>query len=537
MSTKKRNRSAPPANGSKKQRTSPSDGDSVATSSTTSTAIEDQLTVSFANKLYHGKHERIWFRLIFEYLDPNQAERIELRTFSKYFRDLLPPPSQIWTQFPHSKHATWASLVAAVNVAWRKNAEKAPTLIVVRRGIVHHNNDEMIPDWVFEDKKEEGEYVPFYKVSWRDWRTGILERSFRRRNYDCSANGFVREIAGEGENDEIVLTSLKSVAKMLSKEKRYSTSENLERRILKVNERMLGVNHPDTLTAVNNLGNSLYPQGKLEEAETLSRRALEGRERVLGVDHPGTLSSASILGRLLQKQGKLEEAEVLLRRVLEGRERVLGVDHPNTLSSVSKLGYLLRAQGKLEEAVVLYRRGIEGRERVLGVNHLKTLGMVSILGRLLQKQGKLEEAETLFRRALEGYERVLGVDHPDTLLAVNNLGTLFQAQDKLDEAETLFRRALKRNERVLGVHHPDTLRSRRFLDHLEDVYQELDEAEWCEVSTTALPKRCSACDAPKTFTHKLRDCKCKAVQYCNAKCQAAHWESHQEEHRRLYTRL
>ena len=94
--SKKRSRvSTPPANGSKKQRTSPSNGDSVATSSTTSTAIEDQLTVSFANKLYHGKHQRIWFRLIFEYLDPNQAERIELRSFSIYFRDLLRPPSQI----------------------------------------------------------------------------------------------------------------------------------------------------------------------------------------------------------------------------------------------------------------------------------------------------------------------------------------------------------------------------------------------------------------------------------------------------------
>ena len=321
--------------------------------------------MSFANKLYYGKHERIWFRLIFEYLDPNQAERIELRSFSKYFRDLLRPPSQIWTQFPHSEHTTWESLVAAVNVSWRKNAKKAPTMIV------HRNT------------KEESEYVPFYKVIESEGATELYERSFRLRNYDCSANDFVREIAGEGENDEIVLTSLKRVARMLFNERRYSTSENLNRRILKVNEHILGVDHPDTLTSVNNVGLLLQTQGKLEEAEVLFRRALEGFERVLGVDHPNTLGSVNNLGGLLEAQGKLEEAEVLSRRALEGYERVLRVDHPDTLSSVNNLGWLLYAQGKLEEAEVLFRRVLEGRERVFGVDHPNTLKARRILGNFL----------------------------------------------------------------------------------------------------------------------------------------------------------
>ena len=110
----------------------------------------------------------------------------------------------------------------------RKNAKKAPTLIVVRRGIVHHNNDEMEEEEEEdEEEKEEGEYVPFYKVVGRGATHQRYERSFRLRNYDCSANDFVREIAGEGENDEIVLPSLKRVAAMLFKEGKCSTSEKL----------------------------------------------------------------------------------------------------------------------------------------------------------------------------------------------------------------------------------------------------------------------------------------------------------------------
>jgi len=63
--------------------------------------------------------------------------------------------------------------------------------------------------------------------------------------------------------------------------------------------------------------------------------------------------------------------------------------------------------------------------------------------------------------------------------------------------------------------------------------QILDKHEGRTTPSFTPPQRCSTCDAPKTSTHKLRNCKCKGAQYCNAKCQTAHWKSHQKEHRRL----
>ena len=63
--------------------------------------------------------------------------------------------------------------------------------------------------------------------------------------------------------------------------------------------------------------------------------------------------------------------------------------------------------------------------------------------------------------------------------------------------------------------------------------QQLDKHEGRTTPSFTPPKRCSTCDAPKTSTHKLRNCKCKGAQYCNAKCQKSHWKSHQKEHHRL----
>jgi len=63
--------------------------------------------------------------------------------------------------------------------------------------------------------------------------------------------------------------------------------------------------------------------------------------------------------------------------------------------------------------------------------------------------------------------------------------------------------------------------------------QQLDKHEGRTTPSFTPPKRCSTCDTPKTSTHKLRNCRCKGAQYCNAECQTAHWKSHQKEHRRL----
>jgi len=63
--------------------------------------------------------------------------------------------------------------------------------------------------------------------------------------------------------------------------------------------------------------------------------------------------------------------------------------------------------------------------------------------------------------------------------------------------------------------------------------QLLDKNEGRTTPSFTPPKRCSTCDVPKTSTHKLRNCKCKNAQYCNATCQKTHWQSHKKEHRRL----
>src|ERR1035441_542150 len=68
----------------------------------------------------------------------------------------------------------------------------------------------------------------------------------------------------------------------------YSGAEPLLRRALKINETVLGPDHPTTATILNDLAELLRAKADYSGAEPLYRRALEINEKALGPDNPST---------------------------------------------------------------------------------------------------------------------------------------------------------------------------------------------------------------------------------------------------------
>jgi len=60
---------------------------------------------------------------------------------------------------------------------------------------------------------------------------------------------------------------------------------------LKIREKVLGEEHPDTATSYNNLAVFYYNQGDLEKAYMFMKKAVEVREKVLPQNHPDLVSS------------------------------------------------------------------------------------------------------------------------------------------------------------------------------------------------------------------------------------------------------
>lgn len=100
---------------------------------------------------------------------------------------------------------------------------------------------------------------------------------------------------------------------------------------------MLGTEHLDTVTAMSRLALNLWSQGQFKEAEELQLRVLEMDQRNLGYEHPETLTAMQSLAHTLYSQESFEEAVPLMENCVQLRKRILGDDHPHTKYSADVL--------------------------------------------------------------------------------------------------------------------------------------------------------------------------------------------------------
>jgi len=236
----------------------------------------------------------------------------------------------------------------------------------------------------------------------------------------------------------------------------YPRAEPMFVRALAINERMLGVEHPDTVFNLNNLATLYYKQGLYAQAETLLVRALAIREKELGPEHPNIATSLNNLALLYQTRGLYVQAKSLLVRALAIREKALGVEHLDTVLSLNNLAGLYSDQGQFAQAEPLYIRALAIHEKVLGLEHPDTATSLNNLAALYRTQGLYERAEPLYVRSLAIYEKALGPEHPNTATSLNNLANLYYSQGKFVDAEPLFKRVIGICEKVLGRAHPLT---------------------------------------------------------------------------------
>ena len=101
-------------------------------------------------------------------------------------------------------------------------------------------------------------------------------------------------------------------------------------------------------------------------AEQLFRRALAIEERVLGPDDNRTLNTLAALIELLVNTKNNTEAELLGHRLLSRLEPKLPTQTPALLIQLNNYAAVLFANGKLVEAEEILRRVVKAREDATG---------------------------------------------------------------------------------------------------------------------------------------------------------------------------
>jgi tetratricopeptide (TPR) repeat protein len=241
----------------------------------------------------------------------------------------------------------------------------------------------------------------------------------------------------------------------LYEEGKYQEAIPLAKKLLAIEKRVFGLDHPNTAASLDNLARLYEATGDYTRAEPLYQQALQILKKVLGEDHPDTAASLNNLALFYKITGDYAKAEPLYQQALQIWKKALGPEHSLVAAALHNLAGLYQAMGDYAKAEPLYQQALQIRKKVLGAGHLDTAGSLNDLAKLYEAKGDYARAELLYQQALQIRRKVLGEEHPDTATSLDNLAELYETMGDYPRAEPLHQQALQIRKKVLGEEHPD----------------------------------------------------------------------------------
>jgi CHAT domain-containing protein len=190
-----------------------------------------------------------------------------------------------------------------------------------------------------------------------------------------------------------------------------------------------------------NYAELLEAMGRLDEALELSRRVLSIEEKLRGQDHPEVAVTLNSLAGMLWRAGRLEEAEPTARRALTITEKAYGPGDPSVANVLNTLALLVESGERVAEAEPLFRRVIAIDEKAFGPDHRALASPLRNLGLLVYRSGRTDEAEQMMRRALFIGKNTWGPGHPSVALFLSQLAIMRAGSGDWVQAAALQARA------------------------------------------------------------------------------------------------
>ena len=132
--------------------------------------------------------------------------------------------------------------------------------------------------------------------------------------------------------------------------------------MIEARTQIYGPEDRETVEARRNLALSLHLQSRDLEAEAEFREVVKLDEKMLGPENPETLTSRNDLLMFLWEH-KSADALIEAQQILKLREKVLGPEHRETLSSRNNVAKSLGDLGRFSEAIPQWRELLKVREK------------------------------------------------------------------------------------------------------------------------------------------------------------------------------
>jgi eukaryotic-like serine/threonine-protein kinase len=213
-------------------------------------------------------------------------------------------------------------------------------------------------------------------------------------------------------------------------------SERLNDRVLAIDRRLRGANHPLVAADLINLSNVQYDRGDYRASERLRREALESFRAWYGPDHPETGSAAMLVAQALSMQTRLDEASTLLEQALAIHQKAYGTVHPRVALVLNELAIVDSRRKQYDTSEAYFRRAIEIFRTIYPGGHSRTAVAENNLATIHLLRRQFTRAERGFVDALREMGKVYPPDHLNVGIARLKLGEALAGQRRHREAET-----------------------------------------------------------------------------------------------------
>ncbi|KAG8043671.1 hypothetical protein GUJ93_ZPchr0458g22366 [Zizania palustris] len=133
-----------------------------------------------------------------------------------------------------------------------------------------------------------------------------------------------------------------------------------------------GTYHRLTANAYSLLAVVLYHTGDFNQATIYQQKALDINERELGLDHPETMKSYGDLSVFYYRLQHIEMALKYVNRALYMLQFSCGLSHPNSAATYINVAMMEEGMGNVHVALRYLHEALKCNKRLLGADHIQT---------------------------------------------------------------------------------------------------------------------------------------------------------------------
>lgn len=263
-------------------------------------------------------------------------------------------------------------------------------------------------------------------ASWSVFLAKALSLTISHFSVNHAVSVCKRAETGARENEATAL--LRQVSRLLDDEERWLEKESVDRRVLELQEKVLGKTHPETATSSMSLAAAFFQQGRSDKAMELAIRSMEIRHNTWGDNNSYTMKSKVAVGMIFHQQGLYHEAEAAYHEVLSLQFQGFGLEIETRPYVIDCLAWTYYSQGRYEEAEAQLDTAWSLHREFHGDQHPDTLQALHQLAVIVHMNGHPDRGIQLIQTCVESRREVLGYAHPLT-----NVSTLLLEEWKAGE--------------------------------------------------------------------------------------------------------